>query len=226
MTEMKINKILFLTAAILLSSQLFSQDNKFGIWYGADGSKKIVKGLKAEIAGALRTDENGSNIESFYLEGGLNYKFNKYISAGAFYRCIDQKENDGDFYFRHRLYADLKGNLPVGRFTLSARYRFQEQKKTYIKSVDDEDATFYNRFKFELDYNVPKIPLTPSFFVEYSGQAMVSNDIMIEKRRVGGGLSYDITKKQAVSFEYIYLSSKVTNPAYFNVLSLNYSVRF
>ncbi|HNW57494.1 MAG TPA: DUF2490 domain-containing protein [Bacteroidales bacterium] len=223
---MKIRKIALIATALILSSQIFAQDNKFGIWYGADASKKIAKGLKAEVAGALRTDENGSNIESFYFEGGLNYKFNKFISAGAYYRCIEQKENDGDFYFRHRFYADLKGTVPMGRFTLSARYRFQEQKKTYIKSVDDEDATFYNRFKFELDYNIPRIPLTPSAFVEFSGQAMTSNDIMIEKRRVGGGLKYSITRKQSVSLDYIYLSSKVSNPAYFNVLSLNYSVKF
>jgi hypothetical protein len=223
---MKIKNTVLLIAVMMLSSHLFAQDSKFGIWYCADADKKIITGLKAEVAGALRTDNNGSDIESFYLEGGLNYKFSKFISASAFYRCIDRKENNGNFYFRHRIYADVKGTLPMGRFTASLRYRFQEQKKTYINSIDDEDATFYNRFKFELDYNIPKIALTPSVFMEYSGQAFTSNDIMFEKRRSGCGLSYNITKKQAVSLDYIYLSSKVSNPAYFNVLSLNYSVKF
>jgi hypothetical protein len=225
-TMMKIKKLTLFAFIVLISQQTFSQDNKYGIWYSADASIKIVKNLKAEFAGSIRTDENASNIESFYLEGGLKYKLCKYISAGAYYRLIDREENDNKFYFRHRLYADVKGTLPLGRFTLSARYRFQEQTKTYIKHAEDDEPGYYNRFKFELDYNVPRIPLTPYVFTEYSGQTFASNDILIEKKRVGGGLSYNITKKQAISAEYIYLSSRVTNPRYFNVLSLNYSVNF
>jgi hypothetical protein len=226
MMVMKIKKILLFVSIAFFSQGIFAQDDTFGVWYGADASYKIIKGLKAEVAGSLRTDQNGSNVESFYFEGGLNYRFNKYLSAGAHYRLIEKKEDDSLFYFRHRLYADIKGTLPLGRFTLSARYRFQEQLKMYIKNEDDKKPEFYNRLRFELDYNIPKIPLTPSVYTEFLGQTFKSNDIMFEKSRVGAGLKYDITKKQSVSAEYIYLTSKVTSPEYFNVLSLNYSVNF
>lgn len=221
-----IKKVLYVVALMLFTLPAFSQDNKLGLWYNADAEIKLMRNLKAGLAGSLRTDHNGSDVESFYLEGGLNYKLNKHFSTGAFYRVIEKKEDDGNFYFRHRLYAEVKGKMPVSRFTLTARYRFQEQTKTYIKDPVDDDPGFYNRFKFEIDYNIPKVPLTPAVYAEFLGETFASNGILIEKRRTGASLSYSISKKQDVSVEYIYLTSKVTNPRYFNVISLNYSVKF
>ena len=226
MTTMRIKRFFSVAVLMLFALQAFSQDNRFGLWYNADAEIKLVRNLKADLAGSLRTDRNGSNVGSFYLEGGLNYKINKHFSTGAFYRIIENKEDDGNFYFRHRLYAEIKGKMPVLRFTLSARYRFQEQTKTYIKDPEDDEPGFYNRFKFEIDYNVPKLPLTPAVYTEFLGETLASNGILIEKRRTGGSLTYSISKKHDVAVEYIYLTSKVTNPRYFNVISLNYSVKF
>jgi hypothetical protein len=224
---MMIKRIFLAAAILLLSTVIKAQDNKYGIWYGADASYKIVKNLRFELAGCLRTDQNASNVSSFYFDGGLKYKFNKYFSAGAYYRFTETKEKDDFFYARHRWYVDLNGSLPIGRFTLSGRYRFQEQFKMYIKDPDvDEKPVCYNRFKLSLDYDIPKVPLVPSLSAEIYGQTFSSNDIMIEKTRYTGGLKYNISKKHSVGVDYIYLNSKNTKPKEFNVISLYYSFKF
>ena len=222
---MMIKRILPLAGILLLSIVTKAQDNKYGIWYEADANFKIVKSLKAEIAGCLRTDENASNIESYYFEGGLKYKVNKYFSAGAYYRLIENKEKDSSFYARHRWFIQLNGEVPIGRFNISARYRFQEQIKTFIKDPEDEEPGFYNRFKLKLDYDVPGIPLEPFISAEAFSETFASNGIFVEKTRFSGGITYNINKKHAVTLEYIYQTSEVTKPHYFNIFALNYSFK-
>lgn len=218
-------KILVLSAMTLFAIQLTAQTNNYGIWYEAGADYKIFKGLKAEVSGSLRTDENASHIESFYFQGGLNYKIVDCFSVGAFYRLIEKEEDDNVFHPRHRWFIEMKGELPVNRFTLSARYRFQQQAKTYIKDPEDDQPGYYNRLKLKLDFDVPEIPLEPFISAEVFSQTFASNGIMIEKTRLGGGLSYKVSKKQEVSVEYIYQKSEESKPEKFNIIALSYFIK-
>ena len=218
-------KLLVLSALTLFALQVTAQTNNYGIWYEAGASYKIIKGLKAEVSGSLRTDENASHIESFYFQGGLNYKIVECFSVGAFYRLIEKEEDDNAFHPRHRWFVELNGELPVNRFTLSARYRFQQQTKTYIEDPEDDQPGYYNRVKLKLDFDVPKIPLEPFISAEAFSQTFASNGIMIEKTRLGGGLAYNVIKKHKVSVEYIYQKSEVSKPEKFNIIAIGYSVK-
>lgn len=219
-------KAILIFSLVLVSLNLGAQD-KNGIWYEADASMKLIKKLKAEVAGSIRTDENGSHLYSYWVQGGLRYKINDYFSAGAYYRLIERIEDkdDTNLYTRHRFFIDLKGELPVNRFTLSARYRFQRQTRIYIEEPDDEVPGYSNRFKLKLDYNIPSIPLKPFIAAEAFSQTFESNDILVEKTRFSGGMIYNISKKHAVSLEYIYQKSQVSKPAEFNIFALNYSIK-
>ncbi|MCK7530924.1 MAG: DUF2490 domain-containing protein [Marinilabiliales bacterium] len=116
---------------MLLPAALVGQKTDSGIWYEAKAEKKIVKGLRFDLEASIRTDQNASHIEEFYIEPGLRYKFNDYFAAGVYYRFIEQEEKDDQFHPRNRWIAQVKGTLPsVYRFTLSARYRMQVQFKT------------------------------------------------------------------------------------------------
>src|SRR5512145_2961088 len=139
MMAMMNRKIILIFSTLLISLNLTAQD-KNGIWYEADASMKIIKKLKADVAGSVRTDENGSHLYSYWVQGGLKYKVNDYFSAGVYYRLIERIEDKDDpgLYSRHRFFVDLKGELPVSRFTLSARYRFQRQTRMYIENPEDE----------------------------------------------------------------------------------------
>ena len=98
--------------AMLLAAAVAGQKTDYGIWYEAKAEKDIWKGLRADLEASLRTNENAGNIDKFYIEPGLRYKFNDYFNAGIYYRFIDQKEKDERFHPRHRWFVQLKGTAP------------------------------------------------------------------------------------------------------------------
>jgi len=136
-----IKKETVLLFALLLSAVAAGQTPDYGIWYEAKADKKLWKGLRADFEASIRTNENARNIEKFYFEPGLRYKFNDYLNAGIYYRFIEQKEKDGNYHARHRWFVQMKATAPtVARFTFAVRYRIQQQFKTYIEDPEDEDA--------------------------------------------------------------------------------------
>ncbi len=217
--------LLFLTALCVSA-----QESDFGIWYELNGNYNIVKGLRFDLETSIRTDKNASNIGSFYVEPGLRYKFNDYFNAGIYYRFIEKEEtidkSEGiyKFYPRHRWFIQLKGNLPINRFTLSARYRFQEQIKTYIEDPGDEVPQWVHRLRLELDYDIKGIPLKPYINAEAQSIMFEPDDIAIENWRYMAGAEYTFYKKHTVGLEYIYNVSKTTKPTYTNIIGLTYSI--
>jgi len=212
--------------ALLLSAVAAGQKTDYGIWYEVSASKSIWKGLKADMEASVRTNENARNIEKFYFEPGLKYKFNDYFTAGVYYRFIDQKEKDDKYYPRHRWFIQMKVTAPsVARFTLSARYRIQQQFKTYIEDPEDEDPLLYQRVRLELDYDVRGIPLKPYINAEMHLQLSNPNEIVADKWRSIVGIEYTLNKKHTFGLEYIYNDSRVTKPPYENLLGITYSVK-
>lgn len=225
------NRLLILSLLLLLSSlALTAQKTDFGMWYEANADYDIVKGLRFDFEASIRTDQKASKIEKFYFEPGLRYKFNDYFAAGVYYRLTEQREtidkSEGiyEFHPRHRWFVQLKGSLPVTRFTLSARYRFQEQFKTYIEDPEDEIPEWANRLRLELDYDIKGLPLKPYANVEMQSGLFSPNDILIEKWRYIAGAEYTFNKKHTVGLEYIYNVSKDSKPAYMNVIGMTYTI--
>jgi len=225
MIMMRIKNLSLLIAVILLPAGLTGQKSDFGLWYQFSADHELVKGLRVEAEASLRTDNNASRAESWYFEPGLRYKFNKYFAAGIYYRFIEQVEKDDRFHARHRWFVQLKGDLPVSRFTFSARYRIQQQFKTYIGDPEDEIPVWSHRLRVELDYDIKSLPLTPYINAEIYNQVFAGNDIMVEKMRYMAGVEYTIAKRHTVGIEYVYQDSKVSKPAWLNAVSLNYAVK-
>lgn len=220
-----IKKETVLLFALLLSAVAAGQTPDYGIWYEAKADKKIWKGLRADFEASIRTNENARNIEKFYFEPGLRYKFNDYLNAGVYYRLIEQKEKDGKFHARHRWFVQLKATAPsVARFTFAARYRIQQQFKTYIEDPGDEDAQWYQRVRLELDYDIKGIPLRPFVKAEMHMQLFDPNEYTVDKWRTMFGIEYTLNKKHTFGLEYIYNDSRVTKPPYENLLGVTYSV--
>lgn len=226
------NRLLLLSVLLFFGSLTISaQKTDFGLWYEVNATFDITKGLRFDVEANLRTDQNASSIEKFYIEPGLRYKFNDYFAAGVYYRFIEQREtidkSEGiyEFHPRHRWFVQLKGSLPVYRFTLSARYRFQEQFKTYIEDPEDEIPIWAHRLRFEIDYDIKGLPLQPYASIEMHSKLFVSNDILIEDWRYIVGADYTFSKKHTVGLEYIYNTSKESKPAYLNAIGLKYQIK-
>ena len=94
---------LFKRAVLLLCLTLpaitvLSQEKDFGIWYEIEAEKKIVKNLELRLSTALRTFRDASKAEEYFIECGLNYKLNKYLSLAGYYRLIKNIEEDDKYY--------------------------------------------------------------------------------------------------------------------------------
>jgi len=219
-------RALILLLALLLAAAAAGQDTDYGIWYEAKAEKDIWKGLRFDLEASLRTNENARNIEKFYIEPGLRYKFNDYFSAGFYYRFIDQEEKDDKYHPRHRWFVQMKGTAPsVARFTLSVRYRVQQQFKTYIEDPEDEEPQWYQRVRIELDYDIKGIPIKPYINAEMYTQLFTPNEYIADKWRSMVGIEYTLNKKHTFGLEYIYNESRVTKPPYENLLGITYSVK-
>lgn len=222
---MTTKRSLALFSIALFSLTIKAQDTDFGIWYEAQADCKIYKGFRFDFEASIRTDNDGSNVESFYFEPGLRYKINDYFNAGIYYRLIKQKEDNDRFHARHRWFIQLKGNLPVRRFTFSARYRIQQQFRTYIEDPEDETPQWYHRLRLETDYDIKGIPLKVYINSEMFSMIFSSNDIWFEKWRHIAGAEYTLNKKHTFGVEYIYSTSRVSKPARMNILGLTYSIK-
>ncbi len=211
--------------ALLLSAIAAGQTTDYGIWYEAKADKKIWQGLRADFETSIRTNENARNIEKFYFEPGLRYKFNDYFNAGIYYRFIGQEEKDGKYHARHRWFAQIKASAPsVARFTFGIRYRIQQQFMTYIEDPEDEDPQWYQRVRLELDYDIRGIPLRPYVKTETQLLLFDPNEYTVDKWRTMFGVEYTLNKKHTFGLEYIYNDSRVTKPPFENLLGITYSV--
>jgi len=222
---MMIRSLFFSLFILFLPLGLMAQKSDFGLWYDIGASHELIKGLRIEAEASLRTENNASQVESWYFEPGIRYKFNKYFTAGVYYRFIEKMEKDNSLHPRHRWFLQVKGDLPVSRFTLSARYRLQQQFKTYIDDPEDELPAWYHRLRLELDYDVRSLPLKPYINAEIYNQIFIANNIKVEKMRYILGVEYTIAKRHTVGVEYLYQDSKVSKPAWFNAICLNYSIK-
>ncbi len=223
---MMIRKSLTVIAALLLSSVLAGQKTDYGIWYEVKADKKIWKALRFDLEASVRTDQNAARVETIYLEPGLRYKFNDYLAAGVYYRLIEQLEKDNQFHIRHRWFAQVKGTTPsFYRFTMALRYRVQEQFRTYFDDPEDGEPVWYQRMRFELSYDIKGVPLMPYFNTELHGLLGEPNAYTIDKWRSMIGVEYTLKKRHTFGVEYIYNDSRVTKPAYMNIVGVTYSVK-
>ncbi|MCK7535489.1 MAG: DUF2490 domain-containing protein [Marinilabiliales bacterium] len=223
---MMIKREFFLVLALLMPAMAAGQNTDFGVWYEAKADKKIIDNLRFDLEASIRTDQNASHIDKFYIEPGLRYKFNDYLAAGVYYRLIEQKENDGNYHPRHRWFAQVRGTAPsVYRFTFAVRYRIQQQFRTYIKDPDDDVPGWYQRLRLELDYDVKGFPLKPFINAEMHFLLFSPNEYTVDKWRSIIGAEYTVNKKHTFGLEYIYNDSRVTKPAYMNVIGVTYSVK-
>ncbi len=60
-----------------LIAQFGNQD--FGTWGGVSVNKEVVDGLKVDADFQVRTDDNSTRLNQFFLDLGAKYKVNKYF---------------------------------------------------------------------------------------------------------------------------------------------------
>lgn len=223
MMTRKIYIILFL---FFFACSANAQDPDFGIWYGVSAGHKMSKKIELDLSGNVRTFSNASKIEEVFIEGGLTYNLNKFLSASGSYRLTKKIEDNNSYYFRHKYFADIKGNFPLKNFSFSCRLRYQVESKTYIQDDNDNVPGYTGRVKLKVVYKTPTFPLNPYAYLESFCPMFSKHSGSIGKNRYSAGVDVKVTKMQSVQVEYIFQRDYQPHLSDINVISVNYSVKF
>lgn len=223
---MMIKRSFLLFLSFTLTGISFSQDSDFGVWAGVNAGHKLLKKLDAEISVGLRTSNSSSQVEQYYFEGGLQYKFSKNVSLSGAYKLLERRESDSKYYPRHKLYLDLKGTLPAGSFSFSGRARIQRTSKTYIEDDEDLNANYIGRLKIQASYNFKSLPIKPYVYGESFSPVFSDSGFNISKYRLSAGTQLKITRIISLNTEYIFQRDFKPDISSRHIISINFNIRF
>jgi len=226
MMMMTIRKLIVPLLFLTLAPVSFSQDDDFGIWYGISAEHKLIKNLEIDLSGNIRTFQNASRIDQAFIEAGLTYKFIKNISIGGSYRFTRALDKDDFYHAQHKWFIDLKGILPLGDFSISARVRLQERYKTYFLDENDKIPRTHLRYKIKVLYNIPSFPVNPYLSAEIFCPVSSDKKRSIDKNRFMAGVEYNITKKHSIDAEYMFQRDYLPHIADINVITIGYNLKF
>jgi hypothetical protein len=223
---MKIRRLSICIFVFVLSQLVYSQSDDFGIWYGLNAEFSLNKKLDINVSTMIRTFNNASKMEQAFLEGGVSYKFNKYLSMACSYRVTDNLEDDSEYHIRHKWFADVKGSLPLENFTFSARFRFQVQTKTFYEDEEDKIPDYHGRIRLKVIYKIPQFPVNPYLCIESFSPLFENSDRVIDKNRFTSGFEYKIAKKHSIDAEYIFERDFLPHLSDMHIISINYTIKF
>ncbi len=226
MTITTIKRSLSLVILLIFSIAGFAQEKDFGIWYGISASHDLTKKLDIELSGCLRTYNNARKLEQGFLEAGLNYKFNDYLSAAASYRLTDNIEDDSKYHLQHKAFVDLKGSLDLANLTVTGRFRFQTRINTFFEEVDDKYPEYTSRFRLKLIYKTQSFPVNPYAYGELFCEMFNDADRIVRKKRAAAGIELKVIKRHSVEFEYIFQRDYRPDISDENIISINYNLKF
>jgi len=221
-----IRRISFLLLLLSVSVNIVAQENDFGIWLEMNVSQKLAKKLEAAVTGEMRTFNNSSQIQLVFGEGDLEYTITKKIAVAGSYRLISRVEDDGYYYWRHRLFTDLKLKYPLNDFTLAARLRLQRSTKTYIEDEEDLNAFYVWRFRMKTDYDIPGLPLKPWLYYESFSPGFSGSGFNISKYRISSGIELRLTQKSDIQAGYIFQHDTEPKLKNKHVLTVGYGLKF
>jgi hypothetical protein len=224
---MMINKNFLLTILFSsISGIIISQKSDFGIWGGVSATYRLDKHLEAKISASLRTLENTSKIDQYFAEIGIGYRFNDNFSCEGSYRIINKQEFDTVYHFRHKLFFNIKGTLPAGRFLFSSRLMYQKTMKAYIEDANDMIPRHYARLKLKTSYSGPTSPFRP--FVSFEPFVPIFNDsgFKINKSRSSAGIEIKISNRSSFETAYIFEKVNSTGVPAMHIFSMNYDLVF
>lgn len=223
---MTIKKIASLVPAVLFAFAAAAQDSDFGIWYSAGAKAGVTQKLDAEIAAELRTFMDAGKVEQGFLEGGVEYNFTDWLSAGPVYRLILALEDDDRYHYEHEFFFDIKSSFDAGSFTFQGRYRFQTRVRTYREWVEDKYPDFTSRLRLKVTLRTKNFPLNPYIYAETFIPMNKEPDSFIDKNRYGAGTEYKISKKHAFDLIYIFQKANNSSPSTEHIMNLGYNFSF
>ncbi len=224
--EIQKNKFLIFLFISFFALAAKAQVNDAGLWTSVNLEKEITKKLSVSLSEEVRMNENISEVGTIFTDFGINYKVNKYIRLGAYYRYINKRQVDDSYSERHRYYFDLTLRGKYRLFTLSFRTRFQSQYADIYSSPEGKTAENYSRNKLSLKYDLNK---KIGFFASYEIYTPLRSydQVFKDNTRYNFGLEYSFNKMHSIDLSYlIQQESNVKKPWTDYIICLGYNFGF
>ncbi len=201
----KLKFFLLVFVSLLLTSQLFAQNNKeFGNWLMYFGTNRITDdwSIHSEIQYRNHTVEP-INIEQLLLRTGVNYhlKGNGVLTLGYGYVASHDFDTDqkGPESKEHRIFQQLILTNKISRLKFEHRYRLEQR---WVNS------NYKNRIRYRLmlflPLNNPTISPKTVFLGVYNELFMNTTDVFFDRNRLYGSVGYQINKTTQVQLGYLY----------------------
>jgi hypothetical protein len=219
----KIFLLIFITSITLAGS---SQNDDFGVWMGVDVSHHLFKKIDATLSGTVRTFNNSTKIEQSFIEGGASYELNRIFSMAASYRLSGKIEDNSQYYYRHKLFFDFKGEFQFNRISVSGRARLQTANKTYIEDDEDLETDYTARLKVKASVNLSASSFKPYIYCEPFFPLFTEDGFKVGKNRISAGTIIKITKRSSVDAGYIFQRDYLPHLADEHIISLTYRFHF
>lgn len=221
-----------------------------GLWADFSFGKKISKKVSTELDLGFRSERNMQHMTRWDAGIGFDYKPVRFLKFGVGYTILrDRRTGEASEHYnskgvlngynierdawrnKHRAYFDMSGDLPLGRFTLSLRERYQytrimavgvtEDKYRGVVSpgyvgaqyggyaldrteIDEKSAKdkHYLRSRLAVEYNIRHCPVTPFVSCELSNN--FSDRLSLDKTRVSAGIDWKVNKKHKFTIAYLW----------------------
>ena len=217
----KKNVSIYVLLALLHTAFVFSQDSETSYRTAFSLEKKITKKFSIELTPEVRYDQN-FEFSSYLIKTSLDYKFNKWLSAGAQYRLkgLQSDTDEGsEIDYSNRFAFDATTKIKIDRFTPKFRLQFSNYSDF---DNETEDKTNYLRYRFGTDYSIKGSKITPYASIEFFQK--MSNGL-ISKTRYSLGAEYKLNKHNALEIGYA-LDQKHKKEENNNIVELNYKYKF
>ena len=195
-------------------AQFGNQD--FGTWGGVSVNKEFADGLKVDADFQVRTEDNSTRLNQYFLDLGAEYKVNKYFRTGVSWRP-KMRNNWSGYNLENRLYLDLTGKLKLNDISLYLRSRIQTTSNRNAENPNYERIRFKAKFKIEKGL---KAFVQDEFFFHLNG----TGTSKYKKNRFGLGFEYAINDYVDMNIKYLRITE--VNQAYplrMNVIALGLS---
>ena len=176
-----------------------------------------VKNLSLEASLQLRLKEDFSTVDRIQTTVGAEYEVCKYLSVGLDYALINGHERTGWDRPRHRLNANIKGSVKIGRVELSLRERLQTTFRTdSVNRFEKPKNQLILRSRLMAEYSIRHSKWTPYVLFELhntlNAPGVVDNyksdafyyDNYVTRYRAGVGAKFRISRSHRLDFYYYF----------------------
>jgi hypothetical protein len=222
---MHTRKLLLIILTLFQAVNTLRSQVTTGEWLAAGVEFNLPKKFTFGIDGQARFFNNSYNLYKYQVQLDLGYELHKMVDLGFSYRSEWRLEGNGSFYYRDKMFAELKLNYPVGRFKLKDRLRFQRKTRTYIRKEWQTIPLYHIRNKFELSYNIPKNKITPSLAFETFFPLNSFINTVMDEYRVTASIKYPFNKKNSIKAGIMYARELYTGNGQLVIFRLAYTFK-